>query len=448
MNKTVLLYTIWSAILYIFCWTIVHAQETKPAHIAGGLMQGHTTTENITVWFLTKYAQEIRLQLSLKDTLVTDTTLQWQATKAIDNYYSVTHKFEQLTANTTYKYKIWLNNKLSQTGEIKTNSPEVIKDFSFLIASCSFVPTQNKEKIWIGIGPKTYRQAAKTSADFMVWLGDNLYLRDGDWNSYEGIFRRYIHSRTYEPINELLRSKPQYATWDDHDFGPNNAKTHPKYRDTALQAFKTFWANPSYGTSTTKGVFTHFSYGDADFFLLDERYYKQQLNDTTGYLLGKEQWAWFLNKLEESTATFKFVVGGSQFINTLNLHKYQIEGFKEFTNEYNRLFKEISERDIKGIIFLSGDRHFSELYRYPRKDNYDLWEITSSSIGSHTISFPPFPISSPKNPHAVKRTKYWPTNFGKISITGKAGERICTVNIINKYGKIVWSKAWHEEELR
>lgn len=45
----------------------------------------------------------------------------------------------------------------------------------------------------------------------------------------------------------LYAAMPHYATWDDHDFGPNNSNSSYSLKGTTLKAFTTYWANPSWG---------------------------------------------------------------------------------------------------------------------------------------------------------------------------------------------------------
>ena len=153
----------------------------------------------------------------------------------------------------------------------------------------------------------------------MLWLGDNLYLRPEDWNSHEGIFRRYASSRSNPALQPLLGSVHHYATWDDHDYGPNDANRSYALKGSSLLAFKTFWANPSYGLPELPGVFGQFSWGDVDFFLLDDRTYRAPAStpEPRPYL-GQAQLTWLLESLSNSRAPFKVIASGSQVLSPYN----------------------------------------------------------------------------------------------------------------------------------
>ena len=87
--------------------------------------------------------------------------------------------------------------------------------------------------------------------DAMLWLGDNLYLREIDWWSPDGIDDRYANSRAFPDLQPLLAATPHYATWDDHDYGPNNSDRSYIHKDAALDTFQRYWPNPTYGTTAS-----------------------------------------------------------------------------------------------------------------------------------------------------------------------------------------------------
>src|SRR3546814_12661144 len=79
-----------------------------------------------------------------------------------------------------------------------------------------------------------------------LWLGDNIY---ADSDQPDALVDLYARGRTVERLEPLLRSVPQLATWDDHDFGYNDSDGRSAYKAQSLPVFRSFWANPSYGES-------------------------------------------------------------------------------------------------------------------------------------------------------------------------------------------------------
>ena len=106
---------------------------------------------------------------------------------------------------------------------------------------------------------------AQEEFDAMLWLGDNVYLREADVGSLSGFVHRYTHTRSLPEMQALLSKGSHYAIWDDHDFGPNDCDGSWIHPDWSRAAFKAFW-QPDFRIEHHP-----FLYGDVEFFLLDNR---------------------------------------------------------------------------------------------------------------------------------------------------------------------------------
>lgn len=149
----------------------------------------------------------------------------------------------------------------------------------------------------------------------MLWLGDNIYLREPDWDSRTGFFHRYRQQRGIPELAPLFASVHHYAIWDDHDFGPNDADSSYWMRETSEEMFKLHWGNPNYAK---EGIYGSFIWGDVQFFLLDNRTFRTANNNkmiSPRQILGEKQFQWLVNSLAYSKATFKFIAMGGQFLN-------------------------------------------------------------------------------------------------------------------------------------
>ena len=65
-----------------------------------------------------------------------------------------------------------------------------------------------------------------TSPDVFLWLGDNMYQDGEDINAKRRAYNRVREERQYReegPVSESKGKIPVMATWDDHDYGYNNA---------------------------------------------------------------------------------------------------------------------------------------------------------------------------------------------------------------------------------
>ncbi|MFM7913295.1 MAG: alkaline phosphatase D family protein, partial [Bacteroidota bacterium] len=180
-------------------------------------------------------------------------------------------------------------------------------DFTIAMGSCSYTndPAYDRPSPSYGGDYQVFDRIAALQPSAMLWLGDNTYLREGDWESFQGMVNRYQHTRATSSMASLLAICPQYAVWDDHDFGPNDATGSWPLKRESLEAFKLFWANPSYGMPEFKGITSAFRWMDVEVFLLDNRYHRnnQRLKDTCARrMLGDAQIEWLVDALKFSRA--------------------------------------------------------------------------------------------------------------------------------------------------
>jgi alkaline phosphatase D len=215
--------------------------------------------------------------------------------------------------------------------------------------------------------------AARRNFDLMLMLGDNHY---GD-TTEPALLRDHYHMvRTVPGFEKLIRDTPTYAIWDDHDYGPNNSDGATPGKENSLRAFQEWWANPAYGEEGNPGCYHRFSRNGVDFFMLDSRYHRTPTkvpDDGNKTMLGERQLAWLKAGLTESTAAFKVVACGSEW-QTLT----QPDCWSSYARERQLIFDHITEHQIEGVIFLSGDRHFSAGYQVQERH----LELTSGPLGS------------------------------------------------------------------
>ena len=174
---------------------------------------------------------------------------------------------------------------------------------------------------------------------------------------------RYTHTRSLPEIQPLLASTHHYATWDDHDYGPNDSDRSFSGKELTLKAFKDFWANPNYGVGGTEGVTGTFFWQDCQFFIMDDRWYRAPRHGTGEYF-GKAQLTWLIDALRYSKASYKFICAGGQVLNDAAV----FENYVQFPEERQALLDSLDRYNIKGVVFLTGDRHHSEISRMQTAD--------------------------------------------------------------------------------
>ena len=101
---------------------------------------------------------------------------------------------------------------------------------------------------------------------------------------------------------------PQYAIWDDHDYGPDNSGTSYGLKEVSREIFKKYWCNPFYGEDQ-KGIYSQISYSDMDLFLTDDRWWRSadELEDSIDgkpnpekHFFGEKQLNWLEDALVQS----------------------------------------------------------------------------------------------------------------------------------------------------
>ncbi len=363
-----------------------------------------------------------------------------------------------LNFNTTYKYALWIDDK-----EVKTNFTtnfttqdlwqwrKPAPDFSFLAGSCAYInePIFDRPGKPYGGDSSIFETMANTPAAFHVWMGDNWYTREVDYESAWGLNYRASHARSQKILQKFMAAMPQYAIWDDHDFGPNDAGKNYILKDEARQAFINYTTNPSYGEDG-KGIYSKVSYSDVDLFLTDDRYFRSndKMPDSIAgnasvekCFFGRAQMEWIKNSLLFSNATFKIIVVGSQVMNPLN--KY--ETMQKYSYEYNELINFIVAQKISGVVFFSGDRHHSEVIKVEQPNFYPLYDVT---ISPYTAGVSKTSGAEKNNPYRVAGTLVEAQNFGKISVSGAKDNRQLKVDFIGIKGEQLSSWSVNANELK
>jgi len=426
--------------IIFFCITLTGFSKGK---LVAGPMQGATTPTGIKIWLMVKNADSVTFTLidSTNSILAQSLTL---ATKSIESFKGntpLTFVFSELKENKAYKYEIVIDgNSIKGNRTLKTSSSNA-KDFSFLLFSCALTPPFGLRFIHPGIENRTYKHIAKKGSEFTLWIGDYLYYMKKDSKSKEGMLRKQTRNRKLNKIDEFLQTQPQYSIWDDHDFGPNNCGKDYPLCNQSLEVFKQFWPNPAYGTAAAQGCFFDFSYGDADFFMLDTRTYLTKPAAPSASYLGNEQLEWLKQKLLASKAAFKFIASGSQVLNVISRH----ECYYHYKDEFNDLLSFIEKHNIAGVVFLSGDRHHSELMKMERDSSYALYDFTSSPVTSFRNRLKRSPELN--NPNRVPGTLVPYQNFGRITLSGESADRVCKLEIFNNRGKPVWNYSIKSSDL-
>ena len=158
---------------------------------------------------------------------------------------------------------------------------------------------------------------ALDSADYMIWLGDNVYLKNNEWKHRDSIEAKYRAVFERSEFQEILRKSEHLAIWDDHDAGPNDCSSLSEGLELTMEYFKYFW-KPSYSMPNPKSYYgSKLSHeGLVELFFLDNRTFKIPVDSIGATLYGEEQLEWLSNAYTNSDAAVKIILMGGQFLNS------------------------------------------------------------------------------------------------------------------------------------
>jgi alkaline phosphatase D len=409
--------------------------------LQSGPMAGYSEMREVLLWVQTKEPATVQFsywpQADPKKVFYTD---KYQTAKA--EAHTARLLADQTEPGTRYDYQVWINGQAVKLDYPATFQTQVLwqwrtdpPDFRFATGSCAYINETVYDRPGRPYGGEyeVFQSIHAQKPDMMLWLGDNIYLREVDWNSWTGIVKRYTHARSLPEMQPLLASTHHYAIWDDHDFGPNDSDRSFIHKDKALEAFKLFWGNPTYGLPDVKGTTSFFQWADMDFFLLDNRYHKTPNERKTGErtMFGKEQLEWLIDALAYSQAPFKFVATGGLVLNPNPGGEKMSSAAPE---ERAWLLRRIEEEGIKNVIFLTGDVHYTELSTMKLGNGEPVYEFTVSPISSGVSSWPA------NNPYQVEGTEVRVRNFATIDVSGPRKERKLTLRVFNAKGEELWTR--------
>ncbi len=412
--------------------------------LQSGPMLGYVDMKEVLLWAQTKQQATVHFVYWDKENpserFRTDSVVTEKRTA-----YTAKCVADRVEPGRSYVYQLYLNGEavtLPYSTEFKTQpiwrwrtDPP---DFTVAAGSCSYInePRYDRPGRPYGSNYQIFGAIAGQKPDLMLWLGDNTYLREPDWYTRTGMFHRYTHDRSLPELQPLLAATHHYAIWDDHDYGPNDSDGSWINKDLAHEVFQAFWGNPTFGLpDNPKGCTTHFQYADVDFFLLDNRTFRTPNNCKTCpcTVLGKEQLDWLRHALAASLAPYKIVAMGGQFLNTY-------AGYETYSNlcpaERDSLLAFIEREDIKGVIFLTGDRHHSELSAVKNARGNWIYDLTTSPLTSGVNTG----AVREENQNRVEGTLVTQHNFALLRFSGPRTRRQVALSILDAEGKTLWKR--------
>jgi len=428
-------------LVFVCCSLVLSIVLTAQPRVISGPMLGPVELRDAKIWV--EVSQEVKA-VSLQVAKKGEKNFKTYAYRGqLGNEFNpVTITVGGLEVNTTYYYTVLVDGKRTNRGGSFTTKDlwqwrKPAPDFSFLTGSCSYFnqPQYDRPGKPYGGDSSIFETMAKEKAAFMLWLGDAWYTREVDYNSEWGLWYRASHDRALPELQNFWKAMPQFAMWDDHDYGPNDIGTNYILKDASRKVFNSYFCNPSAGENG-QGIYTMTSWGDADIFITDDRWWRSadRMKDSIDgkpnpakVMLGRQQLDWLKNSLLYSSATFKIIAVGSQVLNPVSPY----DKWKDFPAEYEELMSFIKEYKINGVLFLTGDRHHSEIIKVERPGTYPLYDITVSPLTSGTHSFGGPEKDNPYRVLGIDQKQ----NYARFVFSGKRNERKLTVEFLGVQGE-------------
>lgn len=438
------------SLLFTISSVLCFAQESiyKSEVLSSGPMNGYAEMKEASIWLQTLKAETVYIEYFTENEsekkYYTDTLKTHRNTA-----YTATFKVTEVLPGLKYNYNVFVSGKKVDIPyptyfktQIDWNYKMPPPEFKMIAGSCSYFnePEADRPGRAYGGEYKIFTEIGKRNADAMLWLGDNVYMRPVDWTSRQGFLHRYTHDRKTAELQPIMASMQHFAIWDDHDFGPNDS--HGSYigKEWAHEVYRLFWPMNAYASfNGEQSTTSAFNFNGIDFFLLDNRSFRtEQLSEAPIQILGKEQIEWLINNLKMCRSPFKMVAVGGQVLNDQAVY----ETHSVYAEEREYLLKRIEEENIKGVIFLTGDRHHSEVSVLKNAKGNQVWDFTISPLTSG-----PNTNKIEKNGLRVKGSLIQERNFAELSFSGAFRKRVLKVSFFSSDGNPLFEYEIKEEDI-
>ena len=295
----------------------------------------------------------------------------------------------------------------------------------------------------------------KLKPQLFIFTGDNVYADSADpvklRNSYEQLAQ-------IPGFSALREACPVIGTWDDHDYGKNDAGEEFEGKQAAKDAFMKFFATPEDSPLRKRGgVYDAKIFGPegkrVQVILLDTRWFRGPIRKMTkeelkaaraesgnkvgrylpdeesdSSMLGEEQWNWLIEELKKP-AELRLLVSSIQVIP--NEHGWEKWG--NLPRERKKLLDAIRD-NARNVVILSGDRHSSDISLLPPETDggpfYPLYDITSSGLNQTGLA------DEPNRFRVAGDSVYNQPNFGWIEINWSEKDPAIKLEIRDLDGKV------------
>ncbi len=285
-----------------------------------------------------------------------------------------------------------------------------------------------------------WKEVMTENPDLWIWLGDNIY---ADTEDMEKMKADYDLQKSHPDYQTLLQKTDVIGVWDDHDFGGNDlGKEYPMKAESRDLLFDFLDLDIGNEAWNRKGAYQSYTYPVSNrklkIILLDVRYFRDPLEWTrdpkmaqineNGDILGEDQWKWLEKEISDDETDLFIVGSGIQVLSK----DHTFEKWANFPKARARLLELVSEKVDVPLVFISGDRHISEVSKLELEDyKFPLYDITSSSLTS------PWGEQSPDpNDLRIGQITY-PVNFAVMNVLWNNPQPSIKIKFVGKRNEVL-----------
>lgn len=296
--------------------------------------------------------------------------------------------------------------------------------------------------------------------DLFLLLGDAIYADTRD----PAVMRaKYAQLAAIPGFARLRATTPVLAVWDDHDFGEDDSSAGYPMKEESRRQFLEFWSEPAGSPRRDRdGVYGAWVFGPpgrrVQVILPDLRYnrtplltrdlcgasYREWLEqrlaaglptpgpfdrnpDPQATMLGERQWEWLERQLAVP-AELRLIGSSVQVLADFT----GWDAWANYPRDRDRLFDLIRRQRANGVLFLSGDMHYSELSRQEVNVPYPMWDLTSSGLTEE------WRVPTP-NVNRVSEV-IADANFGFVDIDWRGPDTRLSLGIVDAAGRLRLSR--------
>ena len=289
----------------------------------------------------------------------------------------------------------------------------------------------------------------KAAPDVFIFLGDNGYIDPTDQSMLDAGYARLAQ---IPALKTLMTQTKVLATWDDHEFGINDAGKENPMKIESQKAFLDFWGDgPNSARRGRAGVYESYSFGPegqrVQVILLDTRYFRDALEiapdvkpktyipsaNPAATILGREQWVWLEEQMKQP-CDVRIIASSIQVIP----QEHRFEKWLNFPLEQKRLFDLIGKTQTADsttkTVLISGDRHAGEFSVAKDVSPKPIYEVTSSSLNNSAGRFKQEPNRYRQGPlitvnHFALMRFDWATRTVVVELVGEDGAVLSSMKI-------------------